>query len=244
MLGCRVDTLGTDDAVRRIVELAVGDAPAVVVTIGTEMVVRAQRDPRFRAIVNASALSLCDTIGVLYAARLNGAHVRERVAGIDVIDPLCAAFARDGIPVYFLGAKGDTAQRAANAVHARHPHLVVAGARDGFFAEAQSDAVADAIAASGARALFVGLGSPRQEYWLADHLARSGCSVGIGVGGSFDVLAGNVKRAPAAWQRLNLEWLYRLLLEPQRWRRQLSLPYFVWLALRDRMAHRSTRRTT
>ncbi|MBD5633055.1 MAG: WecB/TagA/CpsF family glycosyltransferase [Candidatus Eremiobacteraeota bacterium] len=244
VLGCRVDTLGSAEAVRRIVELASRSEPSLVVTIGTEMIVRAQSDARFRDIVNASAFSLCDTIGVLFAARLNGAHVPERVAGVDIIEPLCEAFARDGIPVYFLGAKGDTAERAANALRARHPRLIVAGARDGYFSAAQNDAVADAVRASGARAIFTGLGSPRQELWLAERLARTGCSVGLGVGGSFDVLAGNVRRAPMVWRRLNLEWLYRLFLEPQRWKRQLSLPYFVWLVVRERVARGSTRRYT
>jgi N-acetylglucosaminyldiphosphoundecaprenol N-acetyl-beta-D-mannosaminyltransferase len=82
----------------------------------------------------------------------------------------------------------------------------------------------------------VGLGSPRQELWVADHLPKTGCAVGIGVGGSFDVLAGNVERAPEIWRRLNLEWLYRLIKEPWRWRRQLALPEFVWLAVRERFS--------
>ncbi len=244
VLGCRVDTLGSSEAVRRIVELAQGTDPSLVVTIGTEMIVRAQTDARFREVVNASALSLCDTIGVVFAARLNGADVRERVAGVDLIDPLCDAFAREGIPVFLLGAKGDTAQRAASALRARHPGLLVAGARDGYFGDAESEALADAIRASGARVLFTGLGSPRQELWMAERLARTGCSVGLGVGGSFDVIAGNVSRAPEAWRKWNLEWLYRLIREPQRWRRQLALPYFVWLTVRDRIVHGTTRRLT
>jgi N-acetylglucosaminyldiphosphoundecaprenol N-acetyl-beta-D-mannosaminyltransferase len=244
VLGCRVDALGLDAAVRRIVELAAQSEPSLVVTLGTEMVVRAQTDARFRELVNASALSLCDTIGVLFAARLQGANVRERVAGIDAIDPLCAAFARDGIPVYLLGAKGDTAERAAAVLRSRHPGLNVAGARDGFFTGDEDFAVADAIKASGAKVIFAGLGSPRQEFWLASHLQRTGASVGLGIGGSFDVLAGNVERAPELWRRANLEWLYRLVREPARWRRQLALPYFVLLALREYASTRLTRRLT
>jgi N-acetylglucosaminyldiphosphoundecaprenol N-acetyl-beta-D-mannosaminyltransferase len=244
VLGCRVDALGLDDAVSRIVELAARPEPSLVVTLGTEMVVRAQTDARFRELVNTSALSLCDTIGVLFAARLQGAKVRERVAGIDAIDPLCAAFARDGVPVYLLGAKGDTAERAADVLRARHPGLNVVGARDGFFSGDEDFAVADAIKACGAKVIFAGLGSPRQEFWLASHLQRTGASVGLGIGGSFDVLAGNVERAPELWRRANLEWLYRLVREPARWRRQLALPYFVLLALREYASTRLTRRLT
>lgn len=235
ILGCRVDPLGAREAIERIVELARGTQPSLVVTLGTEMVVRARRDPAFRAVVNGSALSLCDTIGVLFAARLWGVRIPDRVAGVDVIEPLCAALARENLPVYFLGAKGDTAWRAANAIRARVPALRVAGARDGFFGPDEEGAVAAAIAASGARIVFVGLGSPRQEMFIAAHLQETGCSVGIGIGGSFDVLAGNVERAPAIWRRLNLEWLYRLIREPARWKRQLALPHFVWLALGERL---------
>lgn len=235
ILGCRVDAIGAADAVRRIVELSRGEAHALVVTLGTEMVVRARADAAFRRVVNASALSLCDTVGVLFAARLWGARVPERVAGVDLIEPLCVALAREGTPVYFLGSKGDTAARAAAALCERVPTLCLAGARDGYFAASDDAVVAVQIAASGARVLFLGLGSPRQEYWIAAHLVQTGCAVGIGVGGSFDVLAGNVQRAPQMWRRLNLEWLYRLVREPTRLRRQLALPMFIVFALGERL---------
>jgi N-acetylglucosaminyldiphosphoundecaprenol N-acetyl-beta-D-mannosaminyltransferase len=206
------------------------------------MIVHAQHDARFREIVNACALSLCDTVGVKYAARLHGTRLDERVSGVDLIVPLCAALARQGSRVYFLGARGDTAARAAEAVRALCPGLVVAGARDGYFSAEDETEVARDVAKSGANVLFAGLGSPRQEIFLSERLQETGCSVGIGIGGSFDVLAGNVERAPLVWQRLNLEWLYRLLREPKRWRRQLALPKFVWLVVRERMSLRSSRR--
>ena len=236
ILGCRVDALSSAEAVRRIAAFARENSGALVVTLGTEMIVRAQHDPAFHAIVNGSALSLCDTIGVRFAARLHGTRVPERVSGVDLIVPLCSTLAEQGSSVYFLGAKGDTAARAAAAVQRRVP------ARDGYFKPDEERDVAAVIAASGAKVLFAGLGSPRQETFLKLHLQETGCGVGIGVGGSFDVLAGNVERAPAVWQRLNLEWLYRLMREPQRWRRQLALPKFVWLVLRERATLRSTGR--
>jgi N-acetylglucosaminyldiphosphoundecaprenol N-acetyl-beta-D-mannosaminyltransferase len=234
ILGCRVDAIGCAEAVSRIVELAASaDACAHVVTLGTEMVVWAQHDEHFRDIVNAAALSLCDTIGVLLAARLHGVRIPERVTGVELIDPLCAALAREGRSVFLLGAKGETAQRAAAVLSSRFPELSIVGCHDGYFSGERDSIVAREIAASQADVLFVAMGSPRQEYWIANHLRATGCRVGIGVGGSFDVLAGNVERAPAIWRRLNLEWLYRLIREPRRWRRQLALPQFVWLALRE-----------
>jgi N-acetylglucosaminyldiphosphoundecaprenol N-acetyl-beta-D-mannosaminyltransferase len=245
VLGCRVDAIDRADAVTRIAEFASSPgASAQVVTLGTEMVVLAQRDAAFRAIVNAAALSLCDTIGVLAAARLQGVQIPERVTGVELIDPLCAALARDGRSVFLLGAKGDTVQRAASVLTTSHPSLHVAGWHDGYFSRDGDAAVAAEIARCHADVLFAGMGSPRQEYWIAKNLRATGCRVGIGVGGSFDVLAGNVKRAPAIWRRLNVEWLYRLVSEPQRWRRQLALPYFVWLSLREALSGKQGRPET
>jgi N-acetylglucosaminyldiphosphoundecaprenol N-acetyl-beta-D-mannosaminyltransferase len=233
VLGCRVDAVDPAEAVRAILELAAGPKPSLVVTLGTEMVMRAQSDDRFRAVVERSALSLCDTAGVEFAARLAGTSM-PRVAGIELIDALAHACAAQDVPIYLLGAKGDTAQRAAAELVRRHPGLTVAGARDGYFAQSESAAVAAQIAAAAPRLVFVALGSPRQEFWIDEHLAATGAGAGIGVGGSFDVLAGTVSRAPAFWRRMNLEWFYRLLSEPSRWRRQLALPKFAVLVLGER----------
>jgi N-acetylglucosaminyldiphosphoundecaprenol N-acetyl-beta-D-mannosaminyltransferase len=241
ILGCRLDAIDADEATARILALAREGGGAQVVTLGTEMVVYAQRDARFRAIVNACALALCDTVGLLAVARWRGAALRERVTGVELVDRLCAGAASAGVPVYFLGGARGVAADAAGILKARFPHLAVAGTRDGFFGEAEVPAVAAEIAASGARLLFVGMGSPRQEYWLAEHLSETGCGVGIGVGGSFDVVAGRVRRAPAPIRRVGLEWLYRLVREPYRWRRQLALPRFVWLIALDGLGRRARR---
>ena len=239
ILGCRLDAIDADEATARILALARQGAGAQVVTLGTEMVVHAQRDARFRAIVNACALALCDTVGLLAVARWRGAALRDRVTGVELVERLCAGAVSTGLPVYFLGGASGVAADAAAILKGRFPGLVVAGARDGFFGEAEGSAVAASIAACGARVLFVGMGSPRQEYWLAEHLRETGCGVGIGVGGSFDVIAGRVRRAPAPVRRIGLEWLYRLVREPNRWRRQLALPRFVWLVALDGLGVRA-----
>ena len=231
VLGCRLDCVDIEEATERILAFARSNRSAQIVTLGTEMVVAAQHDARFRAALAASALNVCDTVGVLAAARRRGARISARVTGIELLERLCAAAADEALPIYLLGAAPGVAIEAARLLAERYPGLRVAGAADGYFPADRATAVAEEIARSGARLLFVGLGSPRQELWLADHLAQSGAGAGIGVGGSFDALVGRVPRAPERWRRLNLEWLYRLLREPHRWRRQLALPHFVALAL-------------
>jgi N-acetylglucosaminyldiphosphoundecaprenol N-acetyl-beta-D-mannosaminyltransferase len=233
ILGCKLDVLDANEAAAQIMTFAREGAGAQVVTLGTEMVVHAQKDERFRDVVNASALSLCDTVGVLSVARRRGANLHERVTGVELVERLCAQSAREGLPVYFLGGAEGAAADAAAIMEARFPGLVVSGTRNGFFADDEIAGVVDEIRASGAKLLFVGMGSPRQELWLAEHLRETGAGAAVGVGGSFDVLGGRVTRAPRFMRRLGLEWLYRLVKEPHRWRRQLALPYFVWLVALD-----------
>lgn len=234
--------MSRDEAVARIATLAQGSNPALVVTLGVEMAMYAQRDARFRALVDRAALSLCDTIGILLASRARHGPLRERVTGVDLIEPLAERSARVGdVRFFFFGGAPGIAERAASALRARHPGVAIADTRDGYFTPEQNPAIAASIAASGANVLLVGLGSPKQEYWLEEYLGATKCNVGIGVGGSFDVLAGTVSRAPQFLRRLGLEWLYRLVREPSRWRRQLALPRFAFAAAREAMTQRGSR---
>jgi N-acetylglucosaminyldiphosphoundecaprenol N-acetyl-beta-D-mannosaminyltransferase len=239
VLGCRVDGIGREEAGERIAGLANAGGAAVVVTLGVEMVMHAQRDAAFREVVNGAALVTCDTIGLLLASRLRRGPLVERVTGVELVGDLAARSASHGdVRLYLLGGAADTAQRAAETLRGRYPGTIVTGACDGYFREDESDAVAAAIRASGANVLLAGLGFPKQELWLARHLAATGCGVGIGIGGSLDVYAGNVERAPALFQRTGLEWAYRLAKEPRRWRRQLALPRFALAALGEALSVR------
>jgi N-acetylglucosaminyldiphosphoundecaprenol N-acetyl-beta-D-mannosaminyltransferase len=244
ILGCRLDAVDAAEAAAQIMALARQGNGAQIVTLGTEMVVHAQRDERFRTIVNGSALSLCDTVGVLAVARRRGAALHDRVTGVELIGELCRRCALEGVPVYFLGGAPGVAADAAGILEALHPGLKVAGARDGYFRPEETRNVVDAIRKSGAKLLFVGLGFPRQEFWLSEHLKETGCGAGVGVGGSFDVISGRIDRAPAFMRRFGLEWLYRLVKEPHRWRRQLALPYFVWLIALEELGVRMRRQPT
>ena len=234
ILGCRLDVVDAQAAADRVLQFVRENAAAQVVTLGTEMVVYAQHDEAFREVVNACALSICDTVGLLTVARSRGAALRTRVTGVELVEDLCARAATDGTGVFLFGGAEGVAADAAAILETRFPGLQIAGTRNGFFVSDDEHAIVETIRKSGAKLLFVGLGSPRQEFWLAKNLVATGCAAGIGVGGSFDVLSGRAERAPLVWQRLGLEWLYRLMREPRRFRRQLALPYFVWLVLLDR----------
>lgn len=244
ILGCRVDAVDREEAVTRIAGLAAGNGGALVVTLGVEMVMAAQRDAAFRALLNGSSLSVCDTIGILLASRARGGALRTRVTGVELVDALAARSVGDEtVRLFLLGGAEGTAERAAASLAARFPGVRIAGTRNGYFRDAESPAVAQLIKESGASVLLAGLGSPKQEKWIAGFAASAGVGVGIGVGGSFDVLAGNVRRAPRAIQQAGLEWAYRLMCEPSRWRRQLALPRFALAEgaeiLRIKMGNRS-----
>jgi N-acetylglucosaminyldiphosphoundecaprenol N-acetyl-beta-D-mannosaminyltransferase len=227
VLGCRVDRVDSAAALARIEQLLNAGTAAQVVTLGAEMANLAYGDARYRAVVNAADLVVPDTIGIVLASRWIGVPLRERVAGVDLLERLCAFAAPKGLPVYLLGGAPGVARAASVALMQRHTGLRIAGADHGYFEDSEDAVISDRIAASGARLVFIGLGFPRQEYWIRDHLARLGTAVCIGVGGSFDVLSGMRSRAPLAMRRLGLEWLYRLVREPRRLRRQLALPLFA-----------------
>ena len=228
ILGRRVDAVDRATAVDRIAELTTTEGASLVVTLGVEMVMYARKDHAFAAVLDGAALSLCDTIGLLIASRLRGGPLRARVTGVDLVDALAARSAQRGdLRLFLLGAAGDTALRAARELERRFPGVHISGVRNGYFATGEQAHIAATIRSSGANVLIVGLGSPKQELWIDGYLRESGCRVGIGVGGTFDVLAGNVERAPRIVRRAGLEWAYRLIREPRRWRRQLALPLFV-----------------
>jgi N-acetylglucosaminyldiphosphoundecaprenol N-acetyl-beta-D-mannosaminyltransferase len=231
ILGCRVDAVGREAAVERVVALAHAHTPSLVVTLGTEMVMEAQHNPRFRSAVDGAALVVCDTIGLLLASRLRGGPLSERVTGVDLVQSLAQRSHRDGLRIFLLGGRPETVERAQTMLATSG--ATVAGSHHGYFKSDDDASIVARIRASGANVLLAGLGSPNQELWLVQNLAATGCNVGIGIGGTLDVLAGSVQRAPEIWQKLGLEWFYRLVREPWRWRRQLALPAFFILALRE-----------
>ncbi|MDR2178717.1 MAG: WecB/TagA/CpsF family glycosyltransferase [Synergistaceae bacterium] len=191
-------------------------------------------DPEYHRILRHSAMVLSDGVGLLWGLRFLGMPIQERVTGIDFAEQLCRMAAAEGWPVYFLGSRGKTALTCSKALAARYPGLVVAGARDGYFAM-DDPSVADVVAHSGAKILFVAMGIPRQEKWVDRHGKSLGSVLAVGVGGAFDVLSGHLKRSPRILQKLGLEWFFRLCQEPYRWKKDVRLFFFVARVLATRI---------
>lgn len=243
ILGVAVDRVSLDEAAARVEALVAGPAAAgregrqgparLVVTANPEILFAARTDPELAAVLEGADLVTADGVGVVWAARRLGRPVPERVPGIDLMHRLLARSADRGYRVFFLGARPEVAARAAAAARERHPGLFVAGVHHGYFGPEAEEAVAAAVRAARPDLLFTGMGAPRDQKWVWRHREALGPVVAVGVGGSFDVLAGAARRAPRWMQRLGLEWFYRLVRQPSRWRRMLALPRFAWAVLRS-----------
>jgi N-acetylglucosaminyldiphosphoundecaprenol N-acetyl-beta-D-mannosaminyltransferase len=219
-----------EGAVQHAARLAEDGRAHLIVTANPETVMAARRDADLAVAIRSADLVVADGVGIIWAARRLGYTLPGRVAGIDLMAELCAWAAGNDRTVFLLGGGAGVAERAARTLVAIYPGLRVAGTRHGQTGLWDGAAVAE-VSAARPDLLFAGLGMPLQEKWLAKHLDRLNVRLAMGVGGSLDVLAGRVRRAPPWARRLHLEWLYRLVHQPSRWRRQLALPKFVWVIL-------------
>ncbi|HIR84381.1 MAG TPA: WecB/TagA/CpsF family glycosyltransferase [Candidatus Galloscillospira excrementavium] len=230
VLGVEFDNLTLAEAVDRAQALAGGEGFHYVVTPNPEIVMTAQKDPAFQKVLSGADLVLPDGIGVIKAAAILGRPLKERVPGIDVAVALMGRMAGSGTRLFLLGAKPGVAEAAAEKLRAAYPGLQICGTHDGYF---QDDApVVEAIRAARAEVVFVCLGAPKQEFWMARNGPETGAKLMLGLGGVLDVFAGAVERAPERWQRMGLEWLYRLIREPSRIGRMARLPLFLVQAYR------------
>ncbi|MFE4588595.1 WecB/TagA/CpsF family glycosyltransferase [Streptomyces laurentii] len=216
LFGVTLDALTLDQTVDRCLAAVRAGERLEIGVVNAAKLVAMRRDPALARAVSGCDLILADGQSVVWAGRLLRRPLPERVAGIDLFERLLAEAETAGLSVYFLGATQDALDRMLRRIAVRHPRLRVAGSRHGYFADREQGAIADAVAASGAHMLFLGMTSPKKENFTAGYGARTGAGLVHGVGGSFDVLAGVTRRAPVRWQRLGLEWLYRALQEPRR----------------------------
>lgn len=241
LLGLPVDRVDMEAAAWAVIELIEqarrerkshapnAGTPALrqIVTLNPEMVMAAQRDGVLRSVIQRAALVTPDGVGVVWASRLFGGGPRERVAGVDLIQRVAPIAAERGYRLFLLGARPGVAHEAARRLRERAPGLLIAGVHEGTPDRQDANAILRAIRDADPDLLCVAFGSPAQERWLAEHKEQLGAVVAVGVGGALDFIAGAVRRAPRWMRALGLEWLYRLIRQPWRWRRMLALPQYV-----------------
>jgi len=267
LLGAGIDAVDINEAEEQIADFVSSGNPHQVMTLNPEILYKAQKESELMDLINGASLVTADGIGIVWGLRLKGEPVRGRVTGIDLMLRLIARSEKEGWRVFFLGGAPGVAEEAAGRLKKIHPQLKVAGVCHGFFEIAgngrersdkgrenasvsslkeqqdRPDLREEEVVAMVRRArphlLFVGMGSPKQDKLIARNLNSFKVPVAIGVGGSFDVAAGKVRRAPIWMQRLHMEWAGRLVYEPRRWRRMLILPRFACMVLRGMLNPRS-----
>jgi N-acetylglucosaminyldiphosphoundecaprenol N-acetyl-beta-D-mannosaminyltransferase len=229
ILGVRVDNATYDDLLAHVDAFVNSGQPHQIVTLNPEMLVSAHDDPAFRRLLNEADLNVADGVGLMLAARWLGHPLLERVTGSDGIHHLSAHCARKGYRPFFLGAAPGVAQVVAERLTAVYPSLQVAGTYSGSASAEDEQAIVAHMRQMAPDLLFVAYGVPAEEMWIGRNREQLGVPVMIGVGGAFDFLAGVTRRAPVWMRKMGLEWVYRLIREPWRWRRQLALPRFLGL---------------
>lgn len=241
----------TSDTTNNVLEYVVAqakkpDKKCMIVTPNPEMIVYADSHPDFRDILNKADLALCDGVGLLLASKIVGKPIKERITGVDFVKNLCEKSVENGLSIGFLGGRQNVAEETSKCLRQMYPGLKVVFAAEewsegaaklqsGKAAKTQNNAATLPLGKSAFHIdiLFVAFGFPKQEEWIAKHLPDIPVTVAMGVGGAFDYLSGRVPRAPRLIRAMGMEWLYRLVRQPWRWKRQLALIKFIGLAIRQ-----------
>ena len=242
IFGIRIDNVSLDEATKIVDGFLQGDRLRTISTPNTEIVMAAKDDEKIKGIINNSDLVIPDGIGLIYGSKIRGKPLKERVTGFDLSIKLLEIANEKGYSLYLLGGKEGVAKKAGENILKRYPNIKLAGFHHGYFKGSHTGynnheeemEIIDEINKAKPDIIFVGLGFPKQETWIAANKDRLPGKVIIGKWGTMDVLAGKSKRAPEIFQRLGLEWLYRLIQEPRRIKRQLALPKFMLHVLFNR----------
>lgn len=233
VLGVGFDNVTKAEAVDGALELIDAREGRYVVTPNPEIVMLAKENPALKEALAGADIVLPDGAGIVKGAAILGRPMKEKVPGIDFACGVMARLAERGGSVYLFGAKPGVAEAAAETLRTKFPGLVISGTSDGYFSD--DGPIIETIKDAAPDFLLVCLGAPKQELWMAKMSGKLPVGLMVGLGGSLDVFAGTVKRAPEAWQKLDLEWLYRLLKEPRRIGRMMKLPLFVIEAAGERL---------
>jgi N-acetylglucosaminyldiphosphoundecaprenol N-acetyl-beta-D-mannosaminyltransferase len=236
LMGCQVDNLSMEETLGRIEQFIQSGRPHQHVVVNVDKLVKASRDPGLRKIINDCALVNADGMPVVWASRLLGKPLKERVAGVDLFEALMRRAGEKGWRVFLLGAREEVVRAVADTYQRKYPKLVLAGYRNGYWkGEVEEAAVVEQVRASRADLLFVAISSPKKEQFLGRYQAEMKIPFAMGVGGTFDVAIGRVKRAPRWMQKSGLEWFYRFLQEPRRMFRRYFIEdmAFIWLFIKE-----------
>jgi len=229
VLGMPVDCVNIAEAVDAVDIMVAGDHPNTIIAINPEKVIKAMQDTQLFGWLNNAGLVIPDGIGVVVAARLLNKVKIERVPGSELMPAICERSVEKGYKLFLYGASPETIEQAVNKLNKKYPGIQIVGFQHGYLPEEKMPDLIERINQSEANILFVALGSPKQELWMDCYLGQlDNIRVCQGVGGTFDVIAGTVKRAPPLFLKLNCEWLYRLLSQPKRLFRQTALPIFAY----------------
>ena len=231
ILGVHIDKVNIEEAVDRIFEMLDERRPHSVFTPNSEIILNAYKDKEFAEILNNADLLTADGIGVVYASKILGNPIKERAAGFDIACGVIGRISETGHRLYLLGGRPGVAEKAKKNLEKEYPFIQIVGTHDGYFDEEDNPKIIKEINSLGAEIVFVCLGAPKQEKWIADNQDNLRAKVLMGIGGSLDVFAGEAERAPEIWCKLGLEWLYRLIKEPWRFKRMLALPKFALTVL-------------
>lgn len=227
ILGVDFDNITFDEGVNRVMEYFEGEGVKTVFTPNPEMVIEGNNDKELMKILNSASLVIPDGIGIIYGARILGTPLKERVPGCDLIQAVFKRMKDTQYTAYFFGASPEVVKAARVKMIEKYRGLKIVGVSDGYFDKEKEEKIISEIKKKKPDFLLVGLGVPKQEKWISQHMDLP-VKVMMGVGGSFDVLSGKTKRAPKIFRKLGLEWFYRLITQPQRFKRQLRLPLFMF----------------
>jgi len=239
IFGVPVDIVDLPLVLATVSDILQGNGGGFIAAVNPEKVMRARDDTQLLEALKSAKLLIPDGIGVVWAARWLGLGRIGQVPGSDLMPAICEMAAAQGRRIFLFGASPEVNGKVARILPKRYPGLRIVGHQHGYIAEPDMPKLVADINASQAEILFVALGSPRQEFWMAQHVPELKVRVCQGVGGTFDVIAGKVPRAPTLFRRMHLEWFYRLAREPRRIRRQAELPKFAWCVVREKWANRS-----
>lgn len=227
ILGVNIDKATISEATDRICKMMKECTNHSIFTPNSEIVYLAYKDKAFAKLLNSADMLTADGIGVVYASKILKNPISERAGGFDVACSVIERIANSGEKLFLFGGKPNVAELAKENLLKKYPNLNIAGTRNGYFKPQENDEIIECINNSKADIVFVCLGAPMQEKWIFENKDKLNCRVMMGIGGSLDVFAGVTERAPEKWQKLGLEWLYRLKKEPKRFFRMLALPKFA-----------------